>query len=87
MPFWIKYTEDGASYPVAGGPYQTRDEVEAVIASRQSPPEGYDVPSDAGEVVEADLDYPSTLKHPTGKMAIGDVDHVMFSDGTAEPVE
>lgn len=87
MPWWLKVQIDDVPYPTCSGPFETEEMANQAKVDYDNPPEGYPVPEVPGEVVEGDEEYPHTLKHPVGKISIGDVDHIQYSDGTAEPVE
>jgi len=86
MPYWLKFTPDNQNYPIAMGPFDLEADADAAQAERVSPPVG-DPPTDAGTVVEGDLGYPHTLKHPIGKQADGaGQDNILYSDGSLEPI-
>lgn len=86
MPFWIKHTRDGQNYPIAKGPFATQAEADAEKTAMASPPTG-NPPADLGVVVEGDLSYPHTLKHPIGKQSLPDGSwETLYSDGTTEAI-
>lgn len=75
--WWIKHDTEAMAYPTVEGPYETEAEAQAALDTLED-----------GTLVEADLSYPHTLKHPIGKLASGDgQDNTVYSDGTTEPIE
>lgn len=85
MPFWFKFTPDGQTRPLANGPFATVEEAEAAQTDWQQGPPGGPVPQDEGEIVEADENYRSTLPHALARVAVNEVDMIVYSDGTSEP--
>jgi len=84
--WWFKALRNGHTVPVVQGPYETQAEAEAVKVSWATPPEG-DPPVDLGEVAEGGLEYPDNQLRIMGRVAISDIDHILYSDGTTVPVE
>ena len=86
MPYWFKHTPNGQSYPVASGPYKTREEALAAQMDYQNPPSG-SPPVDSGEVIEAGNNYPRTLTRILSRMVRGDGTEILIlTDGSELPI-